>query len=247
MFKRRDYFTLIELLVVIAIIAILAAMLLPALNTAKKKAKGIACLSNVRQLGGAFQSYASDSADFCAPVAFSRNNTDYYDPVNGPIAWMKLFYPYLAIPWTNQNKAYPPGCVLRCPLLKPVEMYQDYGYNKPLFGGRQAYDGSDGKTLKRLGSIRRPSESLVLLDNTVGTERTHGWFEAEDPQRVAYRHSRRASTLYTDGHAKAEPPTHLHLAYYWLSYFPWNLDNAATSYATGAAKGIFTGGYAPYD
>jgi len=226
---RERAFTLIELLVVIAIIAILAAMLLPALSRAKERAKSVNCNSNQHQVGLAFLLYASDNLERLPPL-----NTGYWPGVIQGGWWFNTLDAGKYLPPTSNSNH-----IWRCPAVRDSDILQsvtDYygvpweGYG-PAEGDvetagiiRYALAG-DGVTLlgsRKLTDLIRPAQIWMMGDVgvpkvgrfpdalPVGGYYTEITTKTPDPalgwtrvlKQPACRHLQRAVVTFCDGHTE---------------------------------------------
>jgi prepilin-type N-terminal cleavage/methylation domain-containing protein/prepilin-type processing-associated H-X9-DG protein len=189
-------FTLIELLVVIAVIAILAALLLPALAKAKEKARAIKSLNNVKQWVYAFHMYEDDNEDY---FPYEGNITDAINAGLNLDAWfnttpiymgqspLKDLYIMGSRPSPGQNSIFVCPSVRNPPPYSPSlsKAYFMYGFNNRM-------DPNGPGRFKR-NEVIYPSETITFTEND-------GEFPSATYQSPA-RHSMRGNLGFVDGHA----------------------------------------------
>jgi prepilin-type N-terminal cleavage/methylation domain-containing protein/prepilin-type processing-associated H-X9-DG protein len=198
--QKQSAFTLIELLVVIAIIAILAAMLLPALSQAREKARAISCMNNMRQIGQASVIYASDN-DGHLPAAPCREtpDTDQYRH----FAWTMANVPVANLQggtlwnYVQSEKAF------MCPSDKGytsltstnlrTKRVHSYSFNYQI---NRTGCAVEGLTVK-MSQIPRPSDRILIFEEQLPNDGYCVW-AGSDP--LTDRHSGKGNYIFVDSH-----------------------------------------------
>ncbi|MCK4292506.1 MAG: type II secretion system protein [Planctomycetes bacterium] len=168
MVRKQRAFTLIELLVVIAIIALLMAILLPALRRARDQAKEVVCKSNLRQVGLGAGFYAEEW-DLYIPRGLGGGSGQ---------AWFQLFMPFLA--QKPSGRDYRSVDIYRCPSYPDKEQTVCYVVNGWDFTDSSDRNGHEILKPSKLTECRQRARTIYLADNENGHWR-HIIRRADDP------------------------------------------------------------------
>jgi prepilin-type N-terminal cleavage/methylation domain-containing protein/prepilin-type processing-associated H-X9-DG protein len=232
--ENSKRFTLIELLVVIAIIAILAAMLLPALNKARDRGKATSCTNNLKSFGMGANLYFDD---FRGILKICKTNfTDTWSTNTLLISYMisRRNYPYAFVPTTvlcptvaaNSNaRKFSSNSTYNASTMGFAANYVRPSFYGMVRGRDDAYNSSFDWNQNFNGyfnhvqyQVKRPSQKVFFVEtnNYTAADGTNegSWVVKKSNAdsnpaigTVDYAHARKANVCYWDGHVKAESPT----------------------------------------